>query len=70
MLSVIDHRFEPQGVTVLALLAESHVSVHTWPELGGAYVDALTCGTADARAIVRSIVRVLGGVANVEVVSR
>lgn len=37
-------RFEPQGVTAFALLAESHISIHTWPELGYAAVDVFTCG--------------------------
>ena len=32
LLNLITHRFKPQGVTGLALLAESHISVHTWPE--------------------------------------
>lgn len=41
---VIAHRFEPQGVTVLAMLAESHASVHTYPEIGAAFVDVFTCG--------------------------
>lgn len=38
------HAFEPQGVTALGLLAESHISVHTWPELGYAAADVFTCG--------------------------
>jgi S-adenosylmethionine decarboxylase len=38
------HRFDPQGVTALALLAESHISIHTWPESGYAAVDVFTCG--------------------------
>jgi S-adenosylmethionine decarboxylase len=41
---LISHRFEPQGVTGLALLAESHISIHTWPESGYAAVDVFTCG--------------------------
>lgn len=48
LLNEVCHRFEPQGVTALALLAESHISIHTWPELGYAAVDVFTCGdTAD-----------------------
>ena len=31
LLNLITHRFDPQGVTGLALLAESHISIHTWP---------------------------------------
>jgi S-adenosylmethionine decarboxylase len=42
------HSFEPQGVTALGLLADSHISVHTWPELGYAAADVFTCGE-DAR---------------------
>jgi len=38
------HRFEPQGVTAFALLSESHLSIHTWPEHGYAAVDLFTCG--------------------------
>ena len=44
LLNLITHRFEPQGVTGLALLAESHISIHTWPENGYAAVDVFTCG--------------------------
>ena len=44
LLNLITHRFEPQGVTGLALLAESHISIHTWPETGYAAVDVFTCG--------------------------
>ncbi len=44
LLNMITHRFEPQGVTGLALLAESHISVHTWPESRYAAIDVFTCG--------------------------
>ncbi|NWK78901.1 adenosylmethionine decarboxylase [Aquitalea sp. LB_tupeE] len=37
--------FEPTGVTILLLLAESHVSLHTYPDQGKAFFDAFTCGT-------------------------
>ncbi len=38
------HRFSPVGVTVILILAETHVSVHTWPEHGYAAVDVFVCG--------------------------
>lgn len=41
---VIAKQFEPQGVTVLALLSESHASLHTYPEDGSVFVDVFTCG--------------------------
>ena len=44
VLDVVSHRFAPQGVTVLALLAESHASLHTYPERGVAFWDCFTCG--------------------------
>jgi len=44
LLSELHHRFAPQGVTAVGLLAESHVSVHTWPERGYVAVDVFTCG--------------------------
>ena len=44
LLGECAHDFEPQGVTVVGLLAESHISVHTWPEHGYAAADVFTCG--------------------------
>jgi S-adenosylmethionine decarboxylase len=44
LLRLTSESFEPQGVTALALLAESHISIHTWPETGYAAVDVFTCG--------------------------
>ncbi|MEU5846927.1 adenosylmethionine decarboxylase [Saccharopolyspora shandongensis] len=41
---MIAKRFEPQGVTVLALLSESHASLHTYPEDGSIFIDVFTCG--------------------------
>jgi S-adenosylmethionine decarboxylase len=44
LLNVSSHKFDPQGVTAIALLAESHISIHTWPEEGFAVCDVFTCG--------------------------
>ena len=44
ILNLISNKFEPQGVTAIALLAESHLSIHTWPESGYSAVDIFTCG--------------------------
>ncbi len=44
IIKIIGEKFQPQGVTLLALLAESHCSIHTWPEIGYAAVDLYTCG--------------------------
>jgi S-adenosylmethionine decarboxylase len=48
VLQVLLHHFgEGAGVTGLALLAESHISIHTWPEINFAAVDIFLCGTCD-----------------------
>jgi S-adenosylmethionine decarboxylase len=44
VMGVLKHQFLPQGASVVLLLAESHISIHTWPELGSATVDMYTCG--------------------------
>ena len=44
VLNLISNKFEPQGVTAIALLAESHLSIHTWPEANYSAVDIFTCG--------------------------
>lgn len=38
------HRYAPQGVSGVVVIAESHMSIHTWPEYGYAAVDFFTCG--------------------------
>jgi S-adenosylmethionine decarboxylase proenzyme len=61
------HRFapaaEPQssGITGVVLLAESHLAVHTWPEIGGATIDAYVCNfgadnSARAHRLVESLI--------------
>lgn len=39
------HHFSPQGVSGVVVIAESHLSIHTWPEFGYSAVDIFTCGT-------------------------
>lgn len=40
------HRFSPQGVTGILAIAESHISIHTWPEYGYAAADIFACGAS------------------------
>jgi len=48
------------GITGVVLLAESHISIHTWPEAGFAAVDIFMCGAADAERALQVIERGLG----------
>lgn len=43
-LGEIFHKFEPNGVTGIVALEESHISIHTWPEIGYVAIDVFTCG--------------------------
>lgn len=56
------HQFEPQGVTGAVILAESHLAIHTWPEMGSVTVDVYVCNyttdnTDKARALFRALER-------------
>lgn len=44
LLHIHTHKFSPQGVSGVAVLAESHISVHTWPEIGYGAFDVFMCG--------------------------
>jgi len=54
--------FSPVGITAAAIVGESHLTIHTWPEEGRAFVDIASCGDPDGvpRAL-DSIVRDLPG---------
>jgi S-adenosylmethionine decarboxylase len=60
VLSVQSKQFEPQGATVLVLLSESHLSIHTYPEKGFAALDCYTCGeTVDPQVAIDAMIAVL-----------
>jgi S-adenosylmethionine decarboxylase len=52
LLHIHLHHFQPTGVSGVAVLAESHISIHTWPEAGYAALDVFMCGKADPDACV------------------
>lgn len=59
------HHFSPQGVTGVLVIAESHISIHTWPELGYAALDVFTCGkNTDPMKVFRRIAEVLKPASN------
>jgi S-adenosylmethionine decarboxylase len=44
VLNEVFHRFSPQGVSGVVVIAESHLCIHTWPEYNYAAIDIFTCG--------------------------
>jgi S-adenosylmethionine decarboxylase len=52
LLHIHLHHFQPSGVSGVAVLAESHISIHTWPEAGYAALDVFMCGKANPDACV------------------
>jgi S-adenosylmethionine decarboxylase proenzyme len=61
--TVIDsmfHEFQPGGITGILLLAESHMSVHTWPEHSYAAFDMFSCASADPAPAFDYIAATLG----------
>jgi len=51
VLERVFHWFEPQGMTCVYVLSESHLSVHTWPELGFVSIDLFCCRNMDDSTI-------------------
>ncbi len=43
---IISHKFNPVGITVLAIISESHIALHTYPEAGNISLDVYTCSDA------------------------
>ncbi len=44
IIKSVFHKFSPVGVSGVVVISESHLSIHTWPELGYAAIDIYTCG--------------------------
>ncbi|MGB0371112.1 MAG: adenosylmethionine decarboxylase [Opitutales bacterium] len=55
------HHFSPHGVSGVVVIAESHITLHTWPEIGYAALDVFTCGHPDLPLrIAQKIEKILG----------
>ncbi len=60
VLNVYSHHFEPYGVSCAVIIAESHFSIHTWPEHAYAALDFFSCGTrVDLDMAVREVLTAL-----------
>jgi S-adenosylmethionine decarboxylase len=67
LLHIHLHHFQPNGgVSGVAVLAESHISIHTWPEVGYAALDVFMCGKAEPERCI-PVLREAFGVSRVEV---
>ena len=67
LLHIHLHHFQPNGgVSGVAVLAESHISIHTWPEVGYAALDVFMCGKAEPERCI-PVLREAFGVPRVEV---
>ncbi len=59
IIAVKSHQFNPVGATCFILVAESHFSIHTWPECNKALVDVFASGEMDLNAAVEHIGKAL-----------
>jgi len=60
LLHIHTHKFSSQGVSGVAILAESHISVHTWPEIGYGAFDVFMCGDSELLKAVGVLSRAFG----------
>ena len=49
------HAFSPQGITLIYILSESHLVIHTWPESGYIHIDMVTCSIRTEKEFERSL---------------
>lgn len=55
LLKIDLHKFSPQGVSGVAIIAESHVSIHTWPEYEFVALDIFVCGGKNPKPALKSL---------------
>lgn len=53
LIDLCVHQFSPHGVTATATLAESHIAIHTWPELGYFAADLFFCGKGNPQRAIK-----------------
>jgi S-adenosylmethionine decarboxylase len=59
ILNTYSHVFEPQGLTIVITLAESHCTLHSWPENGAVAIDIYTCGPKNPKLIALELLKYL-----------
>ena len=56
VIETIVYTFDSGGFTLLSLLKESHVSIHTYPESNSLFVDVFTCGSTNPQKIINELI--------------
>lgn len=56
IVGTVEHRFKPNGVSVVVVIGESHISVHSWYESKEVMLDVCTCGKVDAEKIADELI--------------
>ena len=57
LIKTCSFKFEPTGLTIVSILKESHVSIHTYPEQNAAFIDAFTCGNIEPEIITQALIK-------------
>ena len=57
VLKIAKYSFQPTGFSIILLLAESHATIHTYPECNSCFVDFFTCGTTCSPEIFHEILK-------------
>jgi S-adenosylmethionine decarboxylase len=57
----ISHSFEPSGTTLIYILSESHLAIHTWPEYKSIHIDLVTCKRLSSEEFKKAIEEIFKG---------
>ena len=52
VLKSVEHRFTPQGLTMIVVISQSHISYHSYPEFRTAFIDIFSCGRIPEEEII------------------
>lgn len=55
MVKTVAYRFEPIGLTLVYILSESHLAIHTWPEHKLLHLDLVTCSNLEKDAMEKAV---------------
>ncbi|MDD9954318.1 MAG: adenosylmethionine decarboxylase [Candidatus Woesearchaeota archaeon] len=58
VIQPVFHKFNPHGVSGVVVIAESHISIHTWPEHGYCALDIFTCGSIEKEKAIAHVQKI------------